>query len=632
MPWLLSLVFLATPSVNVSADVLETKASSWRARGAVTVKGPGWRLTAEGAEGHRSPDCPSGALVLEGEVKVVMGARRAHAQRVSGCSDNSKWSARKLGLRAPRLTLSADLARLEGETIEARGVMTTRCGCEDPPWRVTASAASLTLGEGAWLQWPVLWLGPVPIATVPRWYIPAARRRAGVLTPRLGFDGVAGFSARLPVFVTLGQSVDLTLSPGWRQTDGLTGAATLRWAASNPDRGEVRLDAFEDGLQLNGTGDLTWGPARLSLATDYTSNQHTRALLSETFEDRRRAHPTSLLGVTFASADVGMGSRVVLAQTALSADHAPEETQFIPQAWLRLSAPYDGGVLGFELMTTRFETSSGERREVLRVGSKTQTVEWLGPIRVQLEGGVLSHTVLIATDPGAPQESVIGFGTLDLRVEAVKRWQHLAHSVILAVTPRWAGVSGDHTAGAPMVALSSAGAALALTQRLDGLRWSGAVTVRFPYEARAPVSGWSPAVGHITVDTPWGRLDAIGTADGDLWARSGLEIQGIGLRAGLILREALTRVSPWRRRWGRYGPFELAPDDAVARTGRVGFTLPVSNLRVGYDAVLDLDLSEVSTHHGQMTYEAACDCLTVSLSVSKQGDRPLPDVFLTVGL
>ena len=632
MPWLLSLVFLATPSVNVSADVLETKASSWRARGAVTVKGPGWRLTADSAEGARTPDCPSGAVVLEGAVEVVMGVQRARAERVSGCSGVSNWRAHGLGLRAPRLTLSADLARLEGETVEARGVMTTRCGCDDPPWRVTASAASLTAGEGAWLRWPVLWLGPVPIATLPGWYIPTARRRTGVLTPRLGFDGEAGLWGRLPVFLVLGQSVDLTLSPGWRQHDGFAGAAALRWAASDEEGGHVRVGAFEGGARLTGGGALSWGPARLGLATDYASNQRTRTLLGRTFEDRRRAHPTSRLGAAFVGPDVGIGGRVAVTQSLSGGDAEPDETQMIPEAWLRLSAPYGGGLLNIDLMANRFETASGERREVLRVGSKTQTVEWLGPLRVRVEGGVLSHTVLITAVPEAPLESVLGFGKLELRHEAVKRWQDLVHSVILTATPRWAGVNGDPRAGAPRVPISSAGATLALTQRLDGPRWSGALTVRFPYEARAPVNGWSPTIGHLTVDTPWGRLDATGTTEGDLWARSELELRGMTLRGGLILRETLTPTSPWRRRWGPYGPYEWAPDDVETETGRLGFALPVSRLQLGYDAALDLARAEVLAHHGRLTYDAACDCLTISLDVSKQADRRLPDVFLTVGL
>lgn len=93
----------------------------------------------------------------------------------------------------------------------------TPCDCDptEPSWRVEAASANVELGERAILTWPVVYIYRVPVFALPWLYLPLAERRTGLLIPRPNFSALNGVSLEQPVFVTLGDSYDLTLTPGW---------------------------------------------------------------------------------------------------------------------------------------------------------------------------------------------------------------------------------------------------------------------------------------------------------------------------------------------------------------------------------------------------------------------------------
>ncbi len=95
------------------------------------------------------------------------------------------------------------------------GLSFTPCDCNPlkPSWRIQASHADIVPGERALLTWPVVYVYGVPVLISPWLYLPLSNRRTGLLVPRLSF--VNGFSVDAPVFITLGESADVTVTPGY---------------------------------------------------------------------------------------------------------------------------------------------------------------------------------------------------------------------------------------------------------------------------------------------------------------------------------------------------------------------------------------------------------------------------------
>jgi len=97
------------------------------------------------------------------------------------------------------------------------GLSFTPCDCDPakPSWRIDALYADLVEGERAILTFPVIFVRSVPVFAFPWMYLPLSERRTGLLMPRPVFSLYSGFTVDLPVFITLGNSYDLTLTPGY---------------------------------------------------------------------------------------------------------------------------------------------------------------------------------------------------------------------------------------------------------------------------------------------------------------------------------------------------------------------------------------------------------------------------------
>ncbi|RKH58588.1 LPS-assembly protein LptD [Corallococcus aberystwythensis] len=122
---------------------------------------------------------------------------------------------RKLG-ETPVL-MSGTRIRRTGETafsVDGLAFTPCQCGPGEPSWRVEAKEANVKMGERAILTWPVVYVRSVPVFALPWLYLPLAERRSGLLIPRPSNSGLNGFGLDVPVFVTLGESYDLTFTPG----------------------------------------------------------------------------------------------------------------------------------------------------------------------------------------------------------------------------------------------------------------------------------------------------------------------------------------------------------------------------------------------------------------------------------
>jgi LPS-assembly protein len=171
------------------------------------------------------------ALSAEGLHAVLDGDFEARGVVVflkSGPVDLSKASTPDEAGACGRNALTAKaglVGSAPGGNLRLEGARVTPCDCgapsEAPSWELRADAALVHPGERVELTWPVLWITPrfllmekpVPVFAFPWVSLPLGSRVTGLLAPEIGTSGPTGLTLALPVFVTLGQSADLTLVP-----------------------------------------------------------------------------------------------------------------------------------------------------------------------------------------------------------------------------------------------------------------------------------------------------------------------------------------------------------------------------------------------------------------------------------
>lgn len=156
-----------------------------------------------------------------------------------------------------QLTLSGThLKRISPTELQVDGLAFTPCDCKptEPSWRVEAKSAEVELGERAVLTWPVVYVYKVPVFALPWLYLPLAERRTGLLVPRPNSSGLNGFSLDQPVFITLGPSYDVTITPGYyvgrsSHLDGIRGPrlqTELRYTPTDATNGRATFGTVYD--------------------------------------------------------------------------------------------------------------------------------------------------------------------------------------------------------------------------------------------------------------------------------------------------------------------------------------------------------------------------------------------------
>lgn len=137
----------------------------------------------------------------------------------------------------------------------------TLCDCPgggSPTWQLRASRADVLAGKRAILSWPVLWITPrflgvdrlVPVLAFPWLYMPLGERQTGLLIPTIASMSTTGLVLSEPVFVTLGESADATVTPeyafGGTAVRGPGARLELRWAPAPGAAGRVELGWIDD--------------------------------------------------------------------------------------------------------------------------------------------------------------------------------------------------------------------------------------------------------------------------------------------------------------------------------------------------------------------------------------------------
>jgi len=145
------------------------------------------------------------------------------------------------------------IQRIGPDNYAVEGISFTPCDCNpsSPSWRIEARRAEVKVGERALLTLPVVYVYSVPVLAAPWLDLPLTDRRSGLLIPRPYTSSATGFALEQPVFITLGRSYDLTLTPGYflgarkvTVTDPATGQTV-----ADPETGEPLRFAPALGVQ-----------------------------------------------------------------------------------------------------------------------------------------------------------------------------------------------------------------------------------------------------------------------------------------------------------------------------------------------------------------------------------------------
>ncbi|MCC6333219.1 MAG: LPS assembly protein LptD [Myxococcales bacterium] len=147
--------------------------------------------------------------------------------------------------------LSRDGPRWDVDHLE---LVPCECDFKEPSWSISASSASIdTEAERVSVVSPVVRVKQLPVLWLPWLSLPMTDRQTGLLFPRPNYTQLNGFSLEQPVFLTLGRSADLTLTPGFFTGGtgdyGLAGPrllGELRYVPSQRAQGRLSLGILYD--------------------------------------------------------------------------------------------------------------------------------------------------------------------------------------------------------------------------------------------------------------------------------------------------------------------------------------------------------------------------------------------------
>jgi hypothetical protein len=212
---------------------------------------------------------------------------------LAGLNSDNPGCIRKTGTNA--LTMKAGyIRRNPDESLDAwDDVWFTTCACSDrctPLMALSASRAHIVPNERASFVAPVVRLFDWPSLPLPWISMPLTSRATGLLFPLVGFSGPGGINIAVPVFITLGDSADLTIqglyyfgnptqTPSPQSVLGPGDDVELRWRPAVDSVGSLHVlhvfdttkNEFGPGLrgnrgeiQLNHSQGLLGGHAGLS--------------------------------------------------------------------------------------------------------------------------------------------------------------------------------------------------------------------------------------------------------------------------------------------------------------------------------------------------------------------------------
>jgi LPS-assembly protein len=147
------------------------------------------------------------------------------------------------------LTLIGREVEKKDDNYQLSSARFTACDCKhdkSPSWEIRACQADVVPDQRAWLTWPVLYLKGLPVFGLPLAYLPLSNRRTGLLFPQINYSGRDGFVLSESLFVTMGRSMDVTLTLDWFEERGFREQFEFRARPSRTSGVNLKLTYLDD--------------------------------------------------------------------------------------------------------------------------------------------------------------------------------------------------------------------------------------------------------------------------------------------------------------------------------------------------------------------------------------------------
>jgi hypothetical protein len=596
----------ARAGTTVDADLIVLRDGSVAAEGHVVLVAPGGaRVTADAASlVDGVAHLRWGATVIdglevvftEGEADLAAGTFVLYDVRVAAIDGT-------LRAAAERLVVDGSGA-LTGE-----GLIVTTCDCAVPsPWQVRARRAVLrddvVRVHGASLdvlEVPVL---PLPFAEMP------LSRRSGLLLPEAAWTQ-DGPSIGLPVYVTLGRSADVTITPEWRAERGPRLGAEGRWSTVG-GAGQAEVFGGWDTQTTSARGSATWAHAAHRGATRLATEGQAASDLGY-FADYGQA--LLVRGTPWGEARALVGWRELELTTDLFQASSPTTqtlaalTSRAPTTRLPGGVLVDGVASGAIVGAATDPWSVDDADAIGLVGGRVARPTFAGPARVT---------------PSVAAEAVAAPGA---NVAA-------ATGAVDAALAGWRSVGDGQERLEPGVS-ASVSAALR-----DGVTppepWSVGPTLLW----RRVGAGWVELQAAAPTTPSGTAISGDAAADAGDWSFAAQsDVRVTGATPGLELANAKIGWRPgvWRTALSWIYADEQAirqpdPDDARdLHQARGGLGVQLGDA-VSLDGVLTWDLDGMApvTRELGASWTHPTGCLTIGATAALSADRPLPDVRLEV--
>jgi hypothetical protein len=584
----------AGDSLAIEAEQLVMEEGLWRGVGAVHLR--------------------LGSVLLEGE-EALWDSESGRLEMSQGSFRNAEgfdlrfeglvWQDERFVFSAPSWIDLASGLRAQGATLERgpSGALEGEdfqldCDCSGPsPWLVRAR-------QVRWDEEGVLALKGARVGLLGTSFLPLPpvrlplSRRSGLLIPELGY-GIDGLRLKTPLFLTLGDSADLTLSPELRTGRGVRLLAEQRVALRDGEgrfTGAAGYDWMRAQPRGGGRWTFGWSRARWNMAT--VGQLRSDAAYLSDYGDRFLARQTpwtesrSLLGWRQVEvwSDVFQSERAVTQELGVLVARLPVT-----------EAPMDSLIEAEVLGAVRgVGANPWEVRDAAFSGSAQVGLE-----RPQVVGPLLVRPALWGRasryQAGVDAEAL---GLLELRL--------LGWSNARGYTRVEPGLSleGELTAAGiqevirPQLHLRRVGE--------GGQLWDVRLGARFA-EGAPTLDGW---LGMSQGGFTWwghGRSAAEGAAE----TASGLSL-GAGALEGNLLWA-------WTTAPERESPFHQG---RASVDWRLPGKLSTVNLRGGLG--LELTEAEALSRHGGLSYTHPSGCLALGVDGWFDADREFPDVMARV--
>ena len=241
------------PPVELSARTLEYERDRdiFVASGGVVVRRGERRLRADWVVFSPS----TGRGVASGDVTLTDGRDTLRTRFVEFDVDDMQGV-----LFDARFDVPSGHMRMQGAMIAKTGDQTysfekgvfTSCRCPDPgaedPWRIRAESAELEVGGYGTVKDATFEVLGVPIAWLPWAIYPLkTERQSGLLVPKAGISSSNGLEIGVPVFIAVGDPVNVVATPRWLSKRGAKGDVELDYVAGEASGGSAFGSYLRDG-------------------------------------------------------------------------------------------------------------------------------------------------------------------------------------------------------------------------------------------------------------------------------------------------------------------------------------------------------------------------------------------------